>query len=68
LDQYLVIEADGGMTVYRNWFQDYDQAMITTELNEGGFDVISLWSDLTGTTYNESSEWIGVIAQKRVIR
>ena len=64
LDQYVVIEANGEITVYRNWFQDYDRKMIVEELREGGFEVLSLWSDLIGTPLSEDSEWIGVVAQR----
>ena len=64
LDQYLVIEADGKLSVYRNWFQDYDMATITAELEAGGFRVKSAWGDLSGAPLMVDSEWIGVIAEK----
>jgi len=64
LDQMIVITEDGQISVYRNWFQDYDREMITEELAEGGFEVRSLWSDLTGTPFTEDTEWIGVVAKK----
>jgi SAM-dependent methyltransferase len=63
LDQYVVVKADGTMSVYRNWFQDYTREAITAELEAGGFTVQGVWSDLTGTPYAEDSEWIGVVAQ-----
>ena len=65
LDQYTVIEADGKISVYRNWFQDYTPELITAELSQGGFSVESLWGDLTGQFYTPGSEWIGLIACKR---
>ena len=37
----------------------------TEELSQGGFNVESLWGDLTGVPCSADSEWIGVIAQKR---
>ena len=64
LDQYIVIEETGGMTLYRNWFQDYDPEAITAELSSGGFTVQSYWADLAGTPYHEESEWIGLAAKK----
>jgi len=64
LDQYVVLEEDGKVSVYRNWFQDFDREMIVHELSMGGFDVQGVWSDLTGTPYSETSEWIGVRATK----
>lgn len=65
LDQYTVIEADGNVTIYRNWFQDYTPEMISAELKAGGFSIQSLWGDLAGTPYTPASEWIGVITQKQ---
>lgn len=64
LDQAIVIENDGKVSVYRNWFQDYSRESITRELEAGGFAVQSVWNDLTGTPNTEDAEWIGVIAQK----
>jgi SAM-dependent methyltransferase len=63
LDQYVVIEAGGKISVYRNWFQDYTASSIRAELEANGFAVESLWSDLTGSVYTSSSDWIGVIAR-----
>jgi SAM-dependent methyltransferase len=65
LNQFIVIEAHGKISVYRNWFQDYDPASITQELEAGGFVVESVWGDLTGTPYQEGSEWIGVVARRK---
>jgi hypothetical protein len=41
--------------------------MIVEELKEGGFEMQSLWSDLTGIPFREDSEWIGVVAQQQVL-
>jgi SAM-dependent methyltransferase len=62
LDQYIVIEEGGKISVYRNWFQDYTAPRIRAELEENGFAIQSLWSDLAGSVYESSSDWIGVIA------
>jgi SAM-dependent methyltransferase len=64
LDQFIVIEGDGKISVYRNWFQDYTPATISAELAAGGFEIESLWGDLTGMPYTPDSEWIGIIARK----
>ena len=65
LDQYIVIEGDGKVSVYRNWFQDYTPETITAELMQGGFSVESLWGDLTGASYTPDGEWIGLVTSKR---
>ncbi len=64
LDQYVVVEASGALSVYRNWFQDYTPERITAELAEHGLAVRSLWADLLGTPAGPASEWIGVVARK----
>ena len=64
LDQYVVIENDGRVAVYRNWFQDYDRERISLELEEGGFEVQGVWDDLTGTPYSGGGEWIGAVAKR----
>ncbi|HSO27799.1 MAG TPA: methyltransferase domain-containing protein [Anaerolineales bacterium] len=64
LDQYIVIESDGQISVYRNWFQDYTPETIQAELAAVGFEVESLWGDLTGKPLTPDSEWIGVVAKK----
>lgn len=65
LDQYITIEADGKVSVYRNWFQDYIPETITEELEHGGFSVESLWGDLTGKPHTPTSEWIGLITSRK---
>jgi SAM-dependent methyltransferase len=62
-DQHIVIDPDGKVSVYRNWFQDYDPAMLTAELEAGGFEVEGLWGDLSGAPLTADSEWIGAVAR-----
>jgi len=64
LDQYVVIESNSQISVYRNWFQDYTAESIRAELSANGFMVDSLWGDLTGTPYEPDSDWIGIVASK----
>lgn len=65
LDQFTILEADGKVSVYRNWFQDYIPDTVIEELTQGGFSVESLWGDLTGIPYSPASEWIGIIARNK---
>ena len=64
LDQAIVIEEGGKVSVYRNWFQDFDRETITRELESGGLTVESVWNDLTGTPFTIDTEWIGIVARK----
>jgi SAM-dependent methyltransferase len=63
LDQFSTLEPDGTLTVFRNWFQDYNPQRITDELNANGFEVVALWGDLTGAPYTDESDWIGIVAK-----
>jgi 2-polyprenyl-3-methyl-5-hydroxy-6-metoxy-1,4-benzoquinol methylase len=64
LDQYLVIEADGTLSVYRNWFQDFEIEGIVREVEAAGLVVKSVWGDLTGEPYSAGCEWIGLVVEK----
>jgi len=63
LDQFIVIEEDGRVKVYRNWFQDYDLPMITAELQQADYKVLHAWGDLTGAPLTPASEWIGLVVE-----
>lgn len=65
LDQSIIVEADGKVSIYRNWFQDYSPATIREELEQNGFLLEGLWGDLTGQPYTPESEWIGLVTRKR---
>lgn len=65
LDQAIVIEESGKVSVYRNWFQDFTRETIIAELEDGYFAVQSTWNDLLGTPFSEDTEWIGVITRKQ---
>ena len=63
LDQAIVIEETGKVSVYRNWFQDFTRETIIAEMEAEGFTVQSVWNDLTGTPFAEDTEWIGIVAK-----
>ncbi|MBN1965776.1 MAG: SAM-dependent methyltransferase, partial [Anaerolineae bacterium] len=64
VDQYAVVEADGTLRVYRNWFRYFNADTITAELAAGGFVVRGLYGDLTGAPLDPDDLWIGVVAQR----
>lgn len=63
-DQYIVIDQDDIIRVFRNWYQDFTAESIRTELESGGFRVLGLYSDLLGSPYQEDSSWIGIVAER----
>jgi len=65
LAQYIVIEANGNLKVYRNWFHYYSAESIAAILENQGFAVKGIYADLTGAPYNPLAEWLGIVAQKR---
>lgn len=64
LNQYIIIEADGTATVYRNWFQTFTAETLAAELEAHGFAIDHIGGDLRGNALTDSSEWIGVVAHK----
>jgi SAM-dependent methyltransferase len=64
LDQAVVIEEDGKVSIYRNWFQDFSRETIVAEMEAAGLVVQSVWNDLIGTPFTDDTEWIGIVAWK----
>jgi len=64
LDQYIVIDEDDVVRVFRNWYQDFSVDSIRKELEFGGFRLQGFYADLLGSSYHEDSEWIGIVAEK----
>jgi len=64
LDQYIVIEASGQVSVYRNWFQDFTRETITAELEQAGFCSAKRLERPAWDAFYRSTEWIGLVAQK----
>ena len=64
LNQYVIVEADGTVTVYRNWFQAFTPPSIAAELEAQGFDVELVGGGMRGSAYSEHTEWLSVLAQR----
>jgi len=64
LDQFILLDQDGSISVYRNWFQNFTRESIVQELKSGGF---KCWAALEATSrvrpYRSDSEWIGLVAR-----
>lgn len=65
LDQYIVMDEDGCVRIFRNWFQDFTVDSIQKELNAGQFQTRGVYADLLGNSFTEESEWIGIVAEKK---
>ena len=64
LDQYIVAD-DKNVQVYRNWFHDYTAETISEVVQKAGFRIVDMVT-LTGNQLKTESEWILIIAEKRV--
>jgi SAM-dependent methyltransferase len=64
LDQYVVFDEVGTVTVYRNWFHDYTLATIKDVMEKAGFQIKQVWNDLTGAPFDAKGDWIGILARK----
>ena len=64
LDQYIVLDDNAKISVYRYWFHDYTLQSITKVLEKAGFQILHAWNDLTGTSYEEGGDWIAITARK----
>lgn len=64
LQQELILEQDGTVSLYRIWDRAYTPESVTAMLEAQGFRVESLWADLTGTPLEPESPELGVVARK----
>ena len=59
------IKETGEMQVYNRWEQLYTPDSISKLLDTCGFELIEIYSNLTGEKYQHSTEVLGVVARKR---
>lgn len=62
LEQVVVVEEDGSVSVYRLWNRGYSLGSITEVLKKRGFSVRGVWSDLTGAPLDAQSPTMGIVA------
>lgn len=65
LTQYTVIDKKENMEVYRIWDCAYSKETITEVLLEKGFEVADFFSDLSGRTYRNDADTLGIVAVKK---
>ena len=64
LDQYLILDEEGGVRVYRIWQRTFTLEMIENYLRQVGLQIKDTWEDLTGTPFGDQSTTIAVAAVK----
>lgn len=65
VDQYVVVDQNGGTAVYRNWDHYYTPEAICPALERLGFEVVAIYGDLMGTPLDAQSAALGVVARRR---
>ncbi|MNW43197.1 bifunctional 3-demethylubiquinone-9 3-methyltransferase/ 2-octaprenyl-6-hydroxy phenol methylase [compost metagenome] len=65
LQQTIVVEDHKDMQVYNIWDKTYTVEEISSLLSRIGFEDIEFFSDITGRAYEEETEILTVIAQKK---
>ena len=64
LDKYTIFEKNGSIQEIYNWLQCFSKESISDELAASGLKVTEFYSDVSGTSYQEDSLNIAVVAQK----
>jgi len=64
LNQYIVMDEDGTIKVYRLWLHDYSFETISHILEKNGFKVEQAWNSLSGELYRKGGDWIAIAARK----
>jgi SAM-dependent methyltransferase len=64
LNQYIVMDQNQSVDVYRVWDQHFDQQTIALELKEAHLKVRKIYSDVCGNIYDPNSKTLAVIASK----
>jgi 2-polyprenyl-3-methyl-5-hydroxy-6-metoxy-1,4-benzoquinol methylase len=63
LDKYTIIEKSRQRVVY-NWLQYYSKEMITEEIEQNGFKIAEIYSDVAGKIFSPDSLELAIVAKK----
>lgn len=66
LSQHVVIDESGEVRTYRIWEHWFSSQSISLELDEGGFDIVWVGSDLQGSPFVHESGSMGIVARKKI--
>lgn len=64
MDQYVVMDDQDRIEVYRNWNHCYSRDSIGKLLNDSGFQELNFFSDVSGKADDDMSETLAVVARK----
>ncbi len=63
LRQHTVIDESGKISVYRIWDHYYSRESVIKLLQENGYKVRDIFSDLTGRPFEEKTKTMGIVAK-----
>lgn len=63
LEQYIVID-ESDVTIYRNWFHEYNKESIENVLLKAGFSEVQVIENLYEREKKDNTDWLTVIASK----
>jgi 2-polyprenyl-3-methyl-5-hydroxy-6-metoxy-1,4-benzoquinol methylase len=64
LTQYMVIDKNSKIDIYRIWDHAYTKDSISKALSDAGFNGIQFHGDIAGREYSDNSETMSIIARK----
>jgi len=64
LTQYMVIDGNSKVDIYRIWDHAYTKDSISKALSDAGFNDIQFHGDIAGREYSDNSETMSIIARK----
>jgi SAM-dependent methyltransferase len=64
LNQYVIIEEDSKVNVFRIWDHYYTKDTIIEELKKAGFEKFEVFSDVKGTPYDEKASTMCIVVEK----
>lgn len=64
LNQYVVIDKENKVNVYRMWDHYYTKHTIIEELKKVGFEKIQVFSDVAGKPYDEEASTMCIVVEK----
>ncbi len=65
LSQHVVVDQAGEVKIYRIWEHWFTSQSISAELDEGGFEIVWVGSDLQGSPFVHESSGMGIVARKK---
>ncbi|RSK26114.1 class I SAM-dependent methyltransferase [Bacillus sp. HMF5848] len=64
LDQNVLIDKEGQVSIFRNWFKGFTKETIIAEVERSGFQMCDIYADATGKSCFKDSSTLCIVAKK----